>query len=364
MTRSLYIVPMLLLCTAGTSCKEPAPPAKEIIRPVRYIEVLSTGAGRSRKFAGTSQAGLSSVLSFKVAGTVKRVAVKAGDKVQKGQIIAALDSADYELQVQQARASAAQARAQSRNAKASFERVRALYENNNATRSDLDSARAGYDTARAQVTAASKSSQLAQRQLDYCVLRSPGAGTIDAVPIDVNENVNPGQPIANLSGGEAPEVIFEVPEILIAKVTKGTKVKVRFDALEGKTFEGSVSEVGVASGAATTFPVTVQLGAKEKGLRPRMAAEIELTFEGAEDKERFVVPPLAVGGDHEGKFVFLAEPTEEGFATVKRKAVQVGDLTSEGLEVQTGLVDGDRLVTAGVSRLRDGQKVRLPKAGE
>lgn len=360
-----HILPTILgLSGAVGACKEPPPKAKEIIRPVRYIEVLSTGAGRSRKFAGTSQAGLTSSLSFKVAGTVKRVAVKAGDKIEKGQLIASLDAEDYELQVQQARASASQARAQSRNAKASFERVRALYENQNASRSDLDAARAAYDTARAQVTAASKSSQLAQRQLDYCVLRSPAAGTIDVVTIETNENVSPGQPVVNLSGGDAPEVIFEVPEILIAQVTKGLKVKVRFDALEGKTFEGAVSEVGVASGAATTFPVTVQLGAKEKGLRPRMAAEVELTFEGTDDKERFVVPALAVGGDHEGKFVFIAEPTEEGFGTVKRKAVEVGDLTSEGLEVRTGLTDGDRLVTAGVSRLRDGQRVRLPKAAE
>ncbi|MFQ6114519.1 MAG: efflux RND transporter periplasmic adaptor subunit, partial [bacterium] len=123
---------------------------EEIIRPVRYQQVYSTGGSRVRSFSGTARSGVESKLSFKVAGTVLEVPVKVGDKVRSGQLIARLDPKDYQLKVQQADASLARAKAEERNAKADYERIRALYENNNASKDDLDAARAGFESASAQ----------------------------------------------------------------------------------------------------------------------------------------------------------------------------------------------------------------------
>lgn len=361
--RNLACLSLLIIATSG--CSDPAPLPQKVIRPVRYIKVLSTGSGRARTFAGTSQAGMSSVLSFKVAGTMQVLEIKAGDRVDKGQVIAKLDSADHELRVQQARAALRQVRAQARNAKAGYDRLRALYENNNASKSSLDGARAQYETARAQGTSASKSLELAQRQLSYCVLKSPGAGVIDTVMGEVGENVNPGSPVANLSAGEVPEVQVEIPEILISQVQVGAMVSVHFDAVPDSKFEARVSEVGVApKGGATTFPVTVKLLKTDPRIRPRLAAEVKITFAANSDVERFIVPAVAVGADGAGKFVFVVTPSGEGMGTVKKTTVEVGDLTTEGLDVTQGLKDGEFLVTAGVSRLTDGQTVRLPKVRE
>jgi hypothetical protein len=90
-----------------------------------------------------------------------------------------------------------------------------------------------------------------------------------------------------------------------------------------------------------------------------MAAEVRFVFETAGTSERVIVPPVAVGEDSEGRFVFVLEPAEEGFATARRSAVSVGDLTSEGLEITDGVREGELVITAGVSRIVDGQKVRL-----
>ena len=79
----------------------------------------------------------------------------------------------------------------------------------------------------------------------------------------------------------------------------------------------------------------------------------------ADQRERVLVPAVAVGEDREGRFAFVVEPGEEGIGIARRRTVDVGDLTAEGLEVLEGLNDGEIVVTAGISRIADGQQVRL-----
>ena len=90
-----------------------------------------------------------------------------------------------------------------------------------------------------------------------------------------------------------------------------------------------------------------------------MAAEVSFRFETADARERIIVPAVSVAEDQKGRFVFLVEPTEEGLGVVRRREVAIGELTSEGLEILKGVQDGDLVVTAGVTRLVDGQKVKL-----
>ena len=79
----------------------------------------------------------------------------------------------------------------------------------------------------------------------------------------------------------------------------------------------------------------------------------------------FEVPAFAVGEDREGRYVYVVEEVGEGIGRALRREVTVGGLTADGgLEILQGLVDGDRVITAGVSRIQDGREVRLDSAGE
>jgi RND family efflux transporter MFP subunit len=353
------VLPLLISC--GGEKQE----AETIIRPVRYQPVYATGGTRVRKFSGVARAGVESNLSFKVTGTVRRLAVKVGDDVTPGQAIADLDPADYELQVQRAQASLDQAQAQERNSRTAYERVRGLYENMNASKNDLDQARAAAESAEAQATAAEKALELARLQLEYTHLKSPVAGSIAAVPIEVNEHVMPGKTVAVVTSGSRMEVEVGVPEILIAQIREGDRVTTTFDALPGKELRARVTEVGVAStGVVTTFPVTVALDSDQPEIRAGMAAEVAFSFRSGDQRERFIVPPVAVGEDRQGRYVFVAEPTEEGLGEVSRRPVTIGELTDQGLEVFEGLFEGDLLITAGVSKITEGQTVRLEGARE
>lgn len=355
-----FCLPALLALLLVAGCAD-AEPAQEVIRPVRYEQALSTGGNRARTFSGAAQAGTESRLSFKVAGTIRQVPVVVGTRVRRGQLIASMDPSDYLLRQQEALAGLQQAQAQERNARETYERVKGLYENRNASLSDLESARAGHDSALAAVELARARLEQADLQVQYTRLSAPTSGAIAQVNVEVNENVQAGQSVVVMTSGDQPEVQVAVPEQLIARIRIGDTVAVTFDALPGRRFDAVVREVGVAATqAATTFPVTVRLTEDNADVRPGMAAEVTFRFAATGTQGTgVIVPSSSIGEDRQGRFLFALEPLDDGYALAHRRAVQLGELTSEGIEVLSGIEDGEFVATAGAHHLEDGQKVRL-----
>jgi len=355
------VIASAIAATAASGCGEP-PADDPVVRPVRWEIVYSTGTARERAFSGTARAGVESRLSFKVDGTVQSVDVKVGDRVRAGDPIARLDPGDYDLRVQDARASLTRVQAEARQAEASYERIRRLYENKNASRADLDAARAASEAAEAGVSSAQQKLELAQANRSYTELSAPVDGAISDVPVEVNENVRPGQVVAVLSSGSRPEVTATVPEALIGQIREGDPVRVTFDAIPDGDLTATVTEVGVtAARSGAAFPVTARLDSEADGVRPGMAAEVHFRFGGGDRSERIVIPASAVLEDRAGRFAFVLERTEDGFGTVHRRQVTVGELGDTGLEILDGLQDGEAVVTAGVSKIQDGLRVRVPE---
>jgi len=361
-TRCRAVAVAIALATL-TSCATEAPPAEAPLRPVRSEIVRPASHARERTFTGAARAGTESNLSFRVGGTVERLPARVGLEVARGALLAQLDTESRSLQVQEARAGLAQAEAASRNAVSEYERVRALYENRNASKSQLDAARAQYESTQAMVAASASRVELARTQLADTGLRAPFAGTVSAVAVEINENVQPGQAIVVLSSENDAEVEFGVPEVVIADVRPGDAARVRFPALPDRIFAATVTEVGVSTGRATsTYPVRARLDDAGAGVRSGMAAEATLALsEGG--AARILVPAVAVGEDRDGRFVFIVEPGGDGTATVRRRAVEVGELGADGLEITGGVEAGERIATAGVRRLSDGLRVRLLEDG-
>lgn len=359
------VATLVLLVAPLTGCDREESVEEPPVRPVRCEQVFVTGGERVRTFSGSAEAGQEARLSFRVSGTVQQIAVKVGDRVRPGQLIAQLEKQDYELAVQQAEAALANAKAQQRNAEATLERVRGLYENDNASESELDAAIASDQSASAQVESAEKRLEQAKLQLSYTTLSAPTSGAIAQVLAEVNENVGSGTPIAVLTSSERAEVTVGIPEQLIAQIEEGQSAVVEFNAIPRETFDARVREVAVtATGAGTTFPVTVRLEEPVPGVRPGMAAEVSFTFSPTNGRDRIVIPAFAVSEDPRGRFVYVANPVDDGEngnrAVLERREVQVGDLTAEGeLEILSGLEDGEYVVTAGVSRVRDGMEVEI-----
>lgn len=346
------------------SCGSEKKITEPVIRPVRTIIIGGVTNKRLRTFSGVIKSGQEAKLSFKVAGTVRKIFVKVGQKVKAGTLLAQLDSKDYQLQVQQVKAGLDQARAQVINTKSSYERVRGLYENRNASKSQLDAARAGYESGKASVRSLEKQLEITKLKVSYTKLRAPVDGSIAGLNMEINENVGGGIPVILLTSGKKMEVLLSIPESLISKVKEGEKATIKVDAIPNKLFNGIIKEVGVSStNVGSAFPVTVQIIDGSQKLRSGMSAEVSFAFTVDVKKAAFIVPSFAVGEDREGRYVFTVKiidsESDTPLGIVERNNVTIGDITDEGLEIHTGLKEGDCVVTAGISRIKPGQKVKI-----
>ncbi len=328
------------------------------LRSVRSMVVSTPENGLTRTFSGTAKADLQSNLSFRVSGTIQTLEIKVGDRLQADQLIATLDPSDYQLQAQQSVANLAQAEATLRNAKANFERIKGLYENNNISRDQLDTARSNAESSAAQVRASKKALELARLNVSYTNLYASEACGVAEKNAEINEYVNAGQTILVVTCGDRLDIGLDIPESVIGQIQNDMDAVVTFSIIPGQKFSGKVTEVGVASSASTTFPVTVTLTDTPSGLRPGLAAQVSFTFENSNQQEHFIVPAVAVGQDDSGTYVYLVEQTgKENVGLIKKQIVTTGELTPSGIEIVEGIKVGDHIVTAGVNIVREGLEV-------
>lgn len=373
----MRLLALLFSVVALASCGKAPIENEKRIRPVKYATIVPTTGMETHTFSGVAKAQNETNLSFKVAGTLSSIQVKLGDQVRKGQLIATIEPADYNIQKKQAVsqkegsvANAKAAETQLINAQATYDRVAKLYENNSVSLSEyqqakaaLDAAQAQYEAAQSQVDAADQQVQAAGNQVSYARLVSPMDGVVTAVQVEANEVVNAGMLVAQISSLGRPEVEVGVPEIFINKIQKGQSVNITLPSTPGEQFKGVVDQVAYASGNAPTYPVIVEIDKAAAQIRPGMAADVAFLFSanGKETNAKITVPVEAVGKDHQGHFVFVLTKQREQVYVAKKKTIKIGKLISEGFELAGGLQEGDKVATAGLKSLMDGMEVTLLK---
>ncbi len=197
-------------------------------------------------------------------------------------------------------------------------------------------------------------------QRSYAQLLSPQACTIAGRYVEPNQNVSGGQPIVRVNCGECPEVVVDVPGRLIGRIRQGAAAIVRIGELADRRFAAAVSEVGVAAErGASAYAVTLAVAEDCADIRAGMAAEVQMTIPGG-SPDGVIVPFVAVGEDPDGNYVFVLEHVEGERYVARRRSVKIDSaLTTEGVPVREGLREGDRIATAGVRWLVDGQSVTL-----
>ncbi len=348
-------------------CEAPAV-EEEPLRPVRTLLVEESVKQVQREIPGRLEAMANRRVSFRVAGRLDALHVTTGEMVAAGQRLASLDAADLALQRDRAAAALAAAEAGAANAEAEWRRARRLYEAGSVAARELDAARAQVEAARSQRRGAADALALAQRQLDFAHLESPGACRVAQRLAESGENLAAGQPLLVLACGDGLEVRASLSEDMLDRLAPGDEVTVRLP-LHALEVPGRVREIGVpVDPRQATWPLRVTLeGLDDEALarlRPGMAAELGLPRQRASEAAIWV-PMVAVQRDERGTFVFVAEPLAETTAgngreaVIRRVDIALGERHGETLQVSQGLAPGMALVIAGMSRIQEGQRVRL-----
>lgn len=343
------------------SCGSDEEKSAKVVRPVQYQEVDYLSGKMVRTFSGTARTGKIINLSFRNNGIIVKFDIKLGQKVKKGQLLAQLDNVQSRLAHEQSLSSLNSASSQMNTAKLAFDRTRSLYEKGSSPLSEFESAKNSYRTAQASYESAKRSVTIQEEQIRYGFLYAPEDGIISSVKTEIDENVSPGQQIAVLNAGADMEISLGLPESVINSIQQGLNVKISFSALPGKDFKGIVSEVSPSVDPNTaTYPVRIIISNSSQDVKSGMAANVSFDFGLKKPNENVVViPARAVGEDGQGRFVFLINENNDNFATVQKTRITIGALTAEGFEIESGVEAGQKIATAGLQTLLDGQEVRL-----
>lgn len=358
----MKIIPnFLAVLMAGlflASCGDSSEPVEERIRAIKPYYVSEPAGGDVRRFSGTIVAADTSLLSFSVPGTVTAVNVTPGDRVQKGQELATLDSELYELDVAAAKSELQAAQANFTNADQNLERQKELFQKGWASKAAYDQAVASLATAEANLNVARSRLSSAQRNLNNTRLLAPFDGIIASQEVEAFSEVTAGQTLFLINSEGLMEIELSIPDAIVNRLAVGLPITVNATTLPSCGCNARVTEIGSIAGAANSVLVKASLFDPPSDLIPGMAAEATLILTQTDGTRGFLVPLVAiVAGDDENKgYVFKYDP-ETG--TVSKTPVEGREGRDNLVEITSGVEAGDILASAGVSFLRDGQKVKI-----
>ncbi|MGY6650012.1 efflux RND transporter periplasmic adaptor subunit [Wenyingzhuangia sp. IMCC45574] len=278
-------------------------------------------------------------------GNLKRVLVKEGQKVSKGQVIAIIDDAGLKNQL-------AQAEAQADLANITFERQERLWNQKIGSEIQFLQAKANYLASKNQVA------QI-KAQLDKVNVRAPFTGTIDDIITDEGSLVSPGQnPIARIVNLDNMTITAQIPETYITSVTKGKTVKAVFPIL-GTAAATTVSSTGsFINPASRNFKIEMNVP-KEVDAKPNMT--VKLNINDYHNEHAFLIPQSIISeNEHNDKYVYVIAKKGKT-ATAKKTFIETGKTQGDNIEILKGLAEGAEIIIEGARSVKDNQEVSIIK---
>lgn len=288
---------------------------------------------------GTARAYQSARLHTVASGRVTATALATDAEVSKGQVLLELERKSETLAVELARVrlEAAQRVA---------ERLAKLRGSGASTQAALDDAMTALDAAKIDL-------EQAQIALDDRFLLAPFSGRIGMTDIEIGDRVDPNTEIAALDDRSTLLVRFEVPEGMLGRLKVGDPIKLALWTGDTSPIEGgTIYDIGSRIDEATrTFVVRARIPNPDDSLRPGMSFRVTLDVEG---QTRASIPEVAIQWGGDGSFVWAVSD-----GTARRLPVSIVQRQGATVLVDAGFSEGDKVVTQGLHRMRQGTKVEI-----
>lgn len=282
-------------------------------------------------------------VSNEIAGKVKAIHFDSGEFVNKGQLLVELDSAvdDAELKGLKAEERLAQVR---------FERIENLIVKQYASKADYDQSSALLSQAKALVAAK-------QEQIKKKNIHSPFSGELGIRLVNIGQYLTAGSPMVSLQTLAPIYIDFTVPEGHLASLQLSQKLLLTVQAYPGEEFTGEISAINPEVDVGTrSVKVRATLPNTEHKLKAGMFAEVRIILN--KKRQVLTVPDTAITYNPYGDSVFVVASTKQGSQT-QLKQVTTGETRNGRVEVIQGLNAGDRVVSAGQVKLRNGMAITI-----
>lgn len=328
----------MLACAFAACSKQERTQTQEKTIPVKIIEIAATSPVGERNYIGTVEESVAVSLSFSLMGTVEQVFVGEGQKVAKGQLLAALNAATAENSYQASLAKL-------RQAQDAYDRLAKVHENGSLPDIKFVEVETGLQQAKSMAS-------VLKKNLDDCKLYAPRKGVIAARSIEAGANVMPGMTVLKLVSVDKVNVKIPVPENEIGRIAEGQKATVEVPALNNAVFTGKIEMKGVVANAIShTYEAKIGIDNPLSELMPGMVCKVTIANEN--NTQAIVVPNRAVQISADGRqYVWLAE---DGAA--RRRFIKTGSLTDSGIIIGEGLSSGEKLIIDGFQKVSEGTKI-------
>lgn len=345
------------------SCKGPGQKAAMVMppTPVNVATATEGSAIYYDRYPGTVVALNNVELRAQVAGYITGIFFKEGEVVQKGKPLYEIDRRKYEAAYRQAEAGIMSAKANFSKAQKDADRYRRLAEQDAVARQVVDNAEAALETNRSQVAAAEAQLLAARTDLDYSYIRAPFTGRIGISQVKLGAQVSPGTTLLNTMSSENPIAVdFVVSETDIT----------RFSALQGKTINPEDSTFRLQLPDGTAYTEKGRIAVIDRGVDNQTATvKVRIEFNNPKDVlkdgmscvlqvlnnqsgDHVIIPYKAVIEQMGEFFVFVSKDT-----TAEQRKIHLGPRLRDQIVVLDGVNAGEKVITEGYQRLRDGGKI-------
>lgn len=326
-----------------------------VVRPVRSVVVEKREVKDPKVASGHIRARDEVNLAFRISGRIIQRKVGVGDRVQAGQTVALLDPEVERNARDSAKADVAAARASLDQSEAFEKRRKQLLNERVISPDEYDVAQRQLKTTKAQLDAAQAQLKNAEEQLSYTELKSDAAGVITEKGAEPGEVVPAGKMILTVAQETGRDAVFDVPAQAIRDgLSIGAQGEVWLaDHPEIKT-DGKVREI-----SPEADPVTRNYQVKVELLNPPAGMFLGATVLGRlklKSESLIEVPSSSLTMVEDKPAVWVVDAKD---GHVHRRAVTIARHTPDSVIVTDGLNSGDRVVTAGVQTLHEGQPVKL-----
>lgn len=330
----------------ATSHMPPPPPATVAATSVQQEQWQA-----SLSAIGSLTAVASIDVSSEVAGIVKAIHFDSGQTVKQGQLLVELDASTELAELQGLLAEQQLARLQ-------FDRSSKMIEKKFISAADLDLHRAQLDQAIAAVN--SKRAMLDKKQI-----RAPFSGELGMRQVDLGRFLDKGDAIVSLQQLNPIFLDFTLPERHVGKLTIGQTIDVSVQAYPGRNFSGRIQAINPSLEAnSRSLKLRASLDNVDKSLHPGMFAQVQIG--SGQAVPVLTLPDTAITYNPYGNSVYLIVSTPQGLS-VQSRQIETGQSRNGRVEIVSGLSAGDRVVSAGQVKLRNGMPIVIddkPAPGE
>jgi len=312
----------------------------EIIRKVKIEPVQQADSLVVRSYPGMVNEANEVDLAFRVAGPIQKIMVNEGDYVRAGQVVAQMDTRDYEVQL-------AAAQAQYEQVKAEADRVIELHNRESVAGNDYDKAVSGLKMVEAQL-------KNAKDQLNDTKLTAPVSGYIQKVNFLENELVDAGMPVASLIDVGHYQVEVEIPVELYVDRENIISFSGLQPAVTAEEFPLQLLSYSRKANNNQLYKVQLRINpASQPKLAPGMDIQVNIVRKNSSGAQSCV--PLNALFNEGGKtYVWVYQSN----GTVQKREVVTGQLTGDGrIRISGGLDVNEQIVVAGVNQLNENDQV-------